>query len=63
MRIGYYEKFDKMLPILIDISSEDNVVPIVKPALEVKNHKIRTKYIIFYLVNTSIDSIFFHIVK
>lgn len=23
--------------------SEDNVVPIVKPALEVKNHKIRTK--------------------
>lgn len=23
--------------------SEDNVVPIVKPALEVKNHKTRTK--------------------
>lgn len=28
---------------LIIHDSEDNVVPIVKPALEVKNHNIRTK--------------------
>lgn len=65
MRIGHYEKFNRMLPILINMSSEvydklltkeytidrqltihdseDNVVPIVKPTLEVKNHKTRTK--------------------
>ena len=65
MRIGHYEKFDRMFPILINMSSEvyaklltkeytidrqltihdseDNVVPIVKPTLEVKNHKTRTK--------------------
>lgn len=65
MRIGHYEKFDRMFPIFINMSSEvyaklltkeytidrqltihdseDNVVPIVKPTLEVKNHKTRTK--------------------
>ena len=65
MRIGHYEKFDRMFPILINMSSEvyaklltkeytidrqltihdseDNVVPIVKPTLEVKNHKTRIK--------------------
>ena len=65
MRVGHYEKFDRMFPIFINMSSEvyaklltkeytidrqltihdseDNVVPIVKPTLEVKNHKTKTK--------------------
>ena len=71
MRVGHYEKFDRMFPLFIDMSKdvydklltdeyylmpsctidcpfivhdgEDHIVPIVKPTLEVKNHKIRTK--------------------
>lgn len=71
MRVGHYEKFDRMFPIFIDMSKdvydklltdeyylmpsctidcpfivhdgEDHIVPIVKPALEAKNHIARTK--------------------